>query len=199
EAAGDPARNRPRRDRERLADRVVALVACEEAIENLATALGQRVQRIVHGERVIEAQERLVDPRRLELVAARLLAPARPEAVDAAATRELGEPRPDRLVVAEAGEVFVHLGEHVLEDVLGVVVGQPERLGRDRVDVTGEPLDELVPRGVVAGSTACDELAVGERAHPTIVGKTRREGALPSLRSPSGAAVDYADFTSDVG
>ena len=51
----------------------------------------------------------------------------------------------------------------VLEHVLCVVLGQAERLGRDRGDVAGEALDERVPRLGVALAAARDELCVGRR------------------------------------
>jgi hypothetical protein len=52
--------------------------------------------------------------------------------------------------------MLVDACEHLLEDVLGVVRRQPERLHRDRVDVAGEALDQLVPRGLVPGTAPGD-------------------------------------------
>jgi hypothetical protein len=57
--------------------------------------------------------------------------------------------------------MLVDAGEDLLEDVLGVVGREPERLGRDRVDVAGEALDELVPGGRLSASAPGDELRVG--------------------------------------
>ena len=59
------------------------------------------------------------------------------------------------------GEILVRAGEDLLEHVLGVRVGRPERLDRDRVDVAGEAIDELAPRVVVSRAAAGDELCVG--------------------------------------
>ena len=56
--------------------------------------------------------------------------------------------------------MLVDAGEDLLEDVLGVVRRQPERLEADRVDVAREPLDELVPGGLVAAAAARDELRI---------------------------------------
>ena len=60
----------------------------------------------------------------------------------------------------------VHPREDVLEDVLGVLLREPETANRDRVDVAREALDELVPGLGVALATARDELGVGERREP---------------------------------
>src|SRR5205807_2810681 len=61
QAARDPARDRPRRQIERLADRAVALVVGEEAIEDLAAVLGHRRHGLVNGERLVELRDRLVE------------------------------------------------------------------------------------------------------------------------------------------
>jgi hypothetical protein len=83
---------------------------------------------------------------------------SRPQAVNADAPGELGDPGLDRLVIAEGVEPFVDLGEDLLEDVLGVVIPQPEPLRGDRVHVTREPLDEFRPRLLVAVAATSDEL-----------------------------------------
>src|SRR5439155_5700055 len=44
-----------------------------------------------------------------------------------------------------------------------VGVRQPERLDRDGVDVTGEPVDELGPRLLVTGPAPRNELTVAQR------------------------------------
>ena len=88
----------------------------------------------------------------------------RSDRVEAAPPRELRDPGPQRGVVAQAVEPRVDAGEDVLEDVLGVLVAQPEAADGDRVDVPRVALDELVPRVRVAGATAADELGVGQRS-----------------------------------
>ena len=57
--------------------------------------------------------------------------------------------------------MLVDAREDVLEHVLGIVRRKPERLDGDRVDVAREALDELVPRGLVAGTAARDDFGVG--------------------------------------
>src|SRR5438128_8846747 len=54
EAARDPARNRPRGQVERFADRAVALVVGEEAIEDLAAVVGHRRHRLVNRKGLVE-------------------------------------------------------------------------------------------------------------------------------------------------
>src|SRR5207253_2128258 len=61
------------------------------------------------------------------------------------------------------GQVLVRAREDLLEDVLRVVLGQPEGLDGDRIDVAGEALDQAVPGVAVAASAAGDELRVGQR------------------------------------
>ena len=90
------------------------------------------------------------------------LARARAEPVDADPARQLCDPGPHRLVVAERAEPFVDAGEDVLEDVLGVLLAEAEALDRDRVDVARETVDELAPGVVVARTAACDERGVGD-------------------------------------
>jgi hypothetical protein len=87
---------------------------------------------------------------------------AGPQPVDAEPSRELGDPGPDRLVLAERVEPLVDPREDLLEDVLGVVLGEPERLDRDRVDIAREPLDERVPGFLVAAAAKRDEFGVAE-------------------------------------
>ena len=69
------------------------------------------------------------------------------------------------LVVAQTAELLEDLGEHVLEDVLGVLRPEPEALAADRVDVPRESLDELVPRLVVPVAAARDEILVAESGY----------------------------------
>jgi hypothetical protein len=112
--------------------------------------------------------ECLVDPleRQIDILARRLLARLLPGAgakpVDAGVPGQLREPRPDRGVVAEGVEPLVRPGEHVLKDVLGVVLGQPEGADGDRVHIARETLHQLVPRLRLAGPAAPDELRVGD-------------------------------------
>ena len=58
-----------------------------------------------------------------------------------------------------AVEPLVRPREDLLEDVLGVVLGEAKPLHGDRVDVAREALDELRPGRLVAGAAARDELA----------------------------------------
>ena len=90
------------------------------------------------------------------------LARAGPQPVDTESPRELGDPGADRLVLAQGVEPLVDPREDLLEDVLGVVLGQPERLDRDRVDVAREPLDQRAPGFLVAAAAKRDELGVAE-------------------------------------
>ena len=65
--------------------------------------------------------------------------------VDALAARQLRDPRPQGVRVAQRAEPVEDAREDLLEDVLGVVRVEAERLRGDREDVAGEALDELVP------------------------------------------------------
>src|SRR4051812_19812440 len=114
QTARDPARDRPRGKVERLADRAVALVASEEAVEDVAAVAGHGGHRIVDGERFVEPRERLVDVARLDL-GHRRLTRARPEMVDAGAARQLREPWPEGAVLAQPYEVRVDAREDILE------------------------------------------------------------------------------------
>ena len=66
-------------------------------------------------------------------------------------------------LVEELVEMLVRAREHLLEDVLGIGVGQAECLSRDRVDVARKALDQLRPRLLIPGPAAGDELAVTQR------------------------------------
>ena len=81
--------------------------------------------------------------------------------VDAEPSGQLREPRPQRVVVAEAVETLVRAHEDVLEDVLRLGIRKPEALEGDAVDVAGVALDELRPGRLVARAAARDEIAVG--------------------------------------
>ena len=114
----------------------------------------------------------------------RLLLGARPEAVDAEPPGQLREPGADRVVVSEFGEVLVRAREHLLEHVVGVRLGQPERLHGDRVDVAGVAIDEHAPGVVVAAATTSDQLRIGQLVvHRTII-------ALPARIATPAARVE---------
>src|SRR5205814_8750943 len=128
EAARDAARDRPGRQLERVADRPVALVAAEEALEDLPARVADRLQAGAHRQRLVQRRQGLVHPRRLEIVELRgAFAPAAAQAVDAAPPRQLADPGPDRLLPAQAVEVLVDAGAHRLGDVLLVVGWALER------------------------------------------------------------------------
>ena len=104
-----------------------------------------------------------------QLVDRRRLATAGAEPVDADTARQLGDPGADRLVAPEPAQVLVDAREDLLEDVLRVVLREPECLDGDGIDVAGEALDELVPGRLVAGPAACHELRIRQGArHGTI-------------------------------
>ena len=103
-----------------------------------------------------------------------------PDAVEAEVARQLRQPRLDRAVVAQPVEPLVRAREDLLEDVLRVVLGQPEPLHGDRVHVAGEPLDELPPGAFVAGAAARDELGVGELGGHAVATPER----VPPSREP---------------
>ena len=149
-------------DVERVADRPVALVAREEAVENLAAVPREPVERMVDVEGLVEPLDYLLCVGRLRLLH-RLLAGLAAQAVDAEPPGQLAEPRSDRSVVAQTLEPLVRTGEDLLEHVFRVVLGQPEGLHRDRVHVAREALDELAPGLVLAGAAAGDESGVGGR------------------------------------
>ena len=98
-----------------------------------------------------------------------VLARARAEPVDATPPRQLADPGPEGIVGAQRVQSLVRPGEHVLEDVFRLVGRQPEALGRDRIDVAGEPLDELAPCVLVARAAAGGQRSVGFPAHMRIV------------------------------
>src|ERR671918_1300782 len=160
QAAGDAAGDRPRRDPECRTDGVVALVAGEEAVEDLAAVLREAGHRLVDGEGLVQRLHGLVGAAGHRLRVDDLLAGARADPVDARAARELADPGPDRLVGAELLEVLVRAREDLLEDLLGVLLAEPVRLAADGVDVPREARDELAPRVLVAAAAAGDELGV---------------------------------------
>ena len=158
------------------ADRRVALVAREEAVEDLRAVLGEVGERGAHGQSLLEAVELVVGGRldALELgdVEGRL-ARGGAQPVDRDAPRQLRQPRPDRAVVAQAGQLLVGAYEDLLEGVLRRMRGEREPAREDRVHVAGEALDEQRPGVVVACSAASDELGVGWHASASFADDTR--------------------------
>src|SRR5437868_4233723 len=159
EATRNTAGDRSGGQLERLPDRPVSLVACKEAVEDLAAVLGQARHRVMDVERLVDPRDRiLVRVRRQIGLVGCFLSCARSQPVDADAAGELGDPGLDRVVAAQRAEPLVDLREDFLEDVLGVVLPEPKPLRRDRVDVTREPLYERRPRLLVAVAATGDEL-----------------------------------------
>src|ERR687885_1560010 len=60
EAARDPARDRAARDRELLADRPIALVTSEEAVEHLSAVGGELRQRLSYVESLVQLRHLVV-------------------------------------------------------------------------------------------------------------------------------------------
>ena len=122
---------RCRREAQRLADHAAALVLHEEAVEDLAF-VRQHAHRRVDRQRLVELFDHVVDALRLDVFAAGVLSrePLRMVSMQSLGG-ELREPhRAERRVVAQLLEVLVRAREHLLEDVVGVRLGQPERLVR---------------------------------------------------------------------
>src|SRR5205823_14965038 len=170
ETARDAAGDRAGGQLERLADRAIGLVAREEAVEDLAAVLAQTGHRVVDVKSVIDPCDRIFVRIRRELaLVGRVLARARPQAVDTDAARQLSDPGLDRLVAAERVEALVDLGEDLLEDVFGIVLAEAEPLRRDRVDIPREALDERCPGFLVAVAAAGDELRGRDRLAHCVV------------------------------
>ena len=126
------------------------------------TFLADLVQTGPQGHRLVELRQRLVGFSRLErLRVGRGLPPGGAQPVDAEPAGELRDPGPQSIVAPQAVEMLVDPREHLLEDVLGVVLRKPKGLHRDRVHVAGEPLDELVPGALVPRAAPGDELGIG--------------------------------------
>ena len=188
EAPRDPARDRPGGQIESFADDAVALVAREEAVEDLAAVRRERLQPLVDVQCLVEALDLAVDLVGERLLG-RLLARAGAEPVDASVSRQLGEPGSDRGVVAQRVEPLERAGEDVLKDVLGVVLRQPESAHGDRVHVAREAFDELVPRLLLSRPAALDELRVSEfdgHRGTAIQADSRRKGRNRRLRPSRG-------------
>ena len=75
-------------------------------------------------------------------------------------------------LVAQPRQLLVDLGEHVLEHVLGVLVGEPERLHADGVHVARESLDEIVPRRGLPGPAAGHQAGIGPRVGRRLHGRS---------------------------
>ena len=121
-------------------------------------------KRLVDVEGLLELREHVIGHRLGQVLrVGRDLPAAGAEAVDAESSGELRDPGPDCLVLAQSVEPLEHTREDLLEDVLGVLLGEAERLGGDRVDVAREAVDEGPPRLLVAATAEGNELGVGER------------------------------------
>ncbi len=141
---------------ELVGDHAVGLVAREEAIEQLAARLVEARECIANVHRLLDVHEPV---RRASSSSPSSAAPTacRRDPVEAETPRHLRDPRPDRLVVPQRPEPLVDAKERVLEDILGVRLGEPEPAHGDRVHVPRVPLDELAPRRLVACAAAGDE------------------------------------------
>ena len=162
EAARDPARDRSGGQIERFADDAVALVAREEAVEHLAAV--RRAARAAPRGRRAPRRDARSSPSTSSASGSSVgcsRVPARSRSTQAfrvsCASQGL-----IAVVVAQRVEPFERAGEDVLEDVLGVVLRQPESAHGDRVHVAREAFDELVPRLLLSRPAALDELRVGE-------------------------------------
>jgi hypothetical protein len=120
------------------------------------------------------------------------LARSRAQAVDAEAPGELRDPGTDRVVLAKGVQALVDAREDLLEDVLGIVLREPEGLGRDGIDVAREPLDQGAPGFFVTTTAACDEPGVGKRLAQRCWAARRRFASVSS----SFQAIEAFDSTS---
>ncbi len=130
-----------------IGDHAVGLVPREEAIEQLAAGLIEARESVADIHRLLEVREPRVSGD-LELAVARGVPPCRGDPVEAQTPRHLGDPRPDRLVVAERLEPLVDAKERVLEDILGIrlrVAGTPERRSHTRTGSTARRARPRLP------------------------------------------------------
>src|SRR5207344_1292515 len=182
EAPSDAACDRAGGNLELDGDRPVALVAGEEAVEDVLARLGQPCASLANRERSLDLGEVGALLGRHFLVRRQLPSPAR-DGIQTPASRELRDPRTKGRVVAKRVETRVDPREHVLEDVLGILLAQPESANADGVDVPGVALDELVPRFRISRAAPADDLGVRHHGVPTHRGRVidpRREGARRS-------------------
>src|SRR5438552_5460903 len=209
QTAGKPARDRPGRQFELLADRLVALITTEEAVEQIGTGIAELVQGLADGHRVVELGKGVVEAGRRQLLIGRLRTCCLAQAIKAEVPGQLGQPGLDRRVVAQLAQALVGARKDLLEDVLGVVLGKPKALDRDRVDVSREAFDELPPSRFVAVPAAGDELRVGQGcAHadatpdseasraPTTESATSRLVACPVTAAMNSSRSSASSFVS---
>ena len=123
----------------------------------VSAILGTRIIR----RRVLHLQLRLFRERR----------PARgrlpPLVVDAGVHDDPVQPRSQLRVVAKAVERSIDLDEHVLRNVLGIVMVAGELI-RESIHQRAMPLDERMERSAVTGRRAGYEVRIGRRAEAAV-------------------------------
>ena len=149
-----------RRDVQPLADRSVALVAAEKAIEDLPARVAHLVERVAYSHCVIELAEDVVGRGLVELGVGGSVAGDQAQPVDAEPAREHGEPGSDRVVASQLRQPLEGPGEDLLEHVFRVMLREAEAAAADRVHVARKALDELVPRLGVTRPATGHELRV---------------------------------------
>ena len=85
--------------------------------------------------------------------------------------------------------MLVRAGEDLLEDLLGVLLAQPEGLAADGIDVAREPGDELPPGVLVTAAASRDKLGIGEgcKLHGIhMKQKFAAGGKIPAARASCG-------------
>src|SRR6266542_330723 len=138
-----------------------AMSALRNSMSASARATMWSSERLVDGQGLVQPDERRVGLGLLVSFLQQLLARAGTDPIDAEPARELRDPGADGRVVAKLVEILVDPREALLEDVLGVGLGQAKGLHRDPVDVSGETLDQLAPGVLVPCAAARDELRIG--------------------------------------
>src|SRR5258708_7040599 len=83
-----------RRKVEVVADLAVAVVAGEEAVEELAARVSELVERFLHGERFVDLLDRSFEPI-VEDILGRLLSSRGGKAIETHAAGQLADPGPD--------------------------------------------------------------------------------------------------------
>jgi hypothetical protein len=132
----------------------------EEPRENLAAVGRDGCERLLHRQVRVEVHLRSAF---LRHECTGLLRRPRTKEVDAEVKSESAQPRAERLRMVELSQSLVGANEHVLEDLLGVFLGETELARGDPVHDTGVPGDKLPPGIAVTGSTALDEFDIRER------------------------------------